>query len=506
MLWLSIYLPLLPLEIFEQDGNNTCKNNIAILEKNKILLCNKAAKKQGIEKGLNRASALAICNSLTFIERDLNKEKKVLANLAELAYQFSSQVVMYSSNQNQHSLLLEVSGSQRLFSGIKNLTHLIHQQLNKNTLTHCGFSHCFGIGETPIAAQLLARFHYHSDHKSNGLINTKNICDAPISLLNCPAADIQHCEHLGLKTVGNILQLPKSALAKRFNHAFITQLEKLNGETPDLQHFFVPPDFFIREMFFIDGLRNQAGLKNPIKKLLGMLCTYLQQRQIQTHEIIWEFTRFSKNKQQIPIVFSGAQNNFDALLQLSLMHIENLPLDSPVESITLNSQRFSCIETVNQSLFEKSLPKGSMHLLTDTLTAKLGHNALWQVETSNAHLPEKINQLTPFQSKHKNKFVSTKCTQSLPRPAWLLKKPERLSKSNKGLFKGEQTLHIIRGPERIETVWWENHQRRDYFIARATIAPSNDITPSSSTKIITAFYWIYHDSIQSSWYLHGIYG
>jgi protein ImuB len=58
------------------------------------------------------------------------------------------------------------------------------------------------------------------------------------------------------------------------------------------------------------------------------------------------------------------------------------------------------------------------------------------------------------------------------------------------VFHGE--LQLLRGPERIETGWWDGGDvRRDYYVAR----------DQRGVQL-----WIYHDLREARWYLHGLFG
>ena len=77
------------------------------------------------------------------------------------------------------------------------------------------------------------------------------------------------------------------------------------------------------------------------------------------------------------------------------------------------------------------------------------------------------------------------------RPLWLLPVPESL-----GLINGRPAWHgllaLERGPERIESGWWDGGDvRRDYYRA------SN---PQG------AMLWVYTDLRTQAWYLQGIFG
>lgn len=77
------------------------------------------------------------------------------------------------------------------------------------------------------------------------------------------------------------------------------------------------------------------------------------------------------------------------------------------------------------------------------------------------------------------------------RPLWMLPVPIRLREAQgRPVFQG--ALQISRGPERIETGWWDGGDvRRDYYVAQN----------QRGVQL-----WIYRDLRETRWYLHGLFG
>ena len=82
------------------------------------------------------------------------------------------------------------------------------------------------------------------------------------------------------------------------------------------------------------------------------------------------------------------------------------------------------------------------------------------------------------------------CTRG--RPMWLLAAPQPLE-SQRGRPRHGGALRLLKGPERIESGWWDGGDiRRDYYVAK-------DVTG--------AVLWIYRECDGARhWFLHGIFG
>ncbi|MCD0506260.1 hypothetical protein LPZ50_25070, partial [Bordetella petrii] len=82
---------------------------------------------------------------------------------------------------------------------------------------------------------------------------------------------------------------------------------------------------------------------------------------------------------------------------------------------------------------------------------------------------------------------------ALDRPFWLLDPPVPLRVIQHRPAYAGQALRLVRGPERIESGWWDAALTvRDYFVAEDAAA---------------ARYWIYRerDTEHARWFLHGRY-
>ncbi|NNL11224.1 MAG: DNA polymerase Y family protein [Pseudomonadales bacterium] len=417
----------MPLEVFQPSDKP-----VAVVEQQRVLLCNQAAQNRGIEAGLNVSTALALAGELVLVERDISREQQRLAHLAELVYRFSSQSLPYQNSRGDYSLLLEIGGSLRLFNGLNALLTQLGEQLAGNPLNPQGFSHHFGLAHTLKAAELMARFKpvsKHAAHTENGA-NTANpasnkssaqkdnhqfsrahnqlqLAKVPVALLDCEKVAIAQCQDIGLVTLGDVLTLPQATIAKRFNVAFTRYLEQLQGKLPDPQNWYQPASHFNRELFYIDGLRSHSDLQYPMQQLLQVFCHYLQQRQLSCTSIRWTFTRFSKKKHSLRVHLSRAQANYHNLLELSALQLEQLPLDSPVECIVLHCQQLIPMQQQHLDLFAKPDNSGDFCLLADKLTGKLGSEVLWQPGRHNHHLPEQANAPVPFRPAQLRKASNT---------------------------------------------------------------------------------------------------
>ena len=117
-LWIAIYLPALALQARQDDCD---KQRACVGVEDDPLLRSvasyKAARRAGLIAGQALRSALAVEGELQILERQLEAETALLGQLAHRLLSFTNNV----SLQPPYAVLLEVSGSLRLFGGITSL-------------------------------------------------------------------------------------------------------------------------------------------------------------------------------------------------------------------------------------------------------------------------------------------------------------------------------------------------------------------------------------------------
>ena len=121
-LWLCLCFPNLAIEIFTRDRT---KEAVLITEKKIVVFLNQAARNLGLKPGISVAEALTINESVIFFERNKSREIEKLSQIAQWSYRFTPNV----SIKKPKSVLLELSGSLKLFGGLKK----IQQEINNKS-------------------------------------------------------------------------------------------------------------------------------------------------------------------------------------------------------------------------------------------------------------------------------------------------------------------------------------------------------------------------------------
>jgi protein ImuB len=179
-------------------------------------------------------------------------------------------------------------------------------------------------------------------------------------------------------------------------------------------------------------------------------------------------------------------------------HLNRTVLPAPVTGIKLRAENLqaytghsaSLLITPNsaQSLYSAS---DAFELLLEQLQARLGREAIQQLQLHQDHRPEYVQRFTErSMEKAAERSGMQRALLGQCRPLWLLPKPQPLYCQNRIVYY-QGPVSIIAGPERIESGWWHTKDiRRDYYLA----------TDRNASKL-----WIYKDLTSGKWYLHGLF-
>jgi protein ImuB len=134
-----------------------------------------------------------------------------------------------------------------------------------------------------------------------------------------------------------------------------------------------------------------------------------------------------------------------------------------------------------------------MPALVEHLRARLGAAAVYGIASVSEHRPENAWRVAEpalhADAAEVASLARDRDAEPFRRPLWLLATPESLEQQ-RGRPRRQGPLELLRGPERIESGWWDGADvARDYYVAR----------DSRGSRL-----WIYRDV--RGWFLHGVFG
>ena len=474
-LWLALQFPHLPLDLVTRGHEQCCDLPVAISDndkrKQRVLDCNRAAADAGIRPGLPINAALGLLSSLQIVPRDTQAEHAALQRLAGWCYQYSSRVTIVPERA---SLLLEVGASQRLFGSAEELAKRLNGEL-----LQLGYHLRTGTAPTPEAAHLAARHGLHITCSSDIQSQLQKL---PLDSLAAGQGKMPELEKMGFRSLGEILRLPRKAMARRMGPATVDYLDRLTGARPDPQLPWQPPEHFSSGMDLAAEISNNQALLFPLKRLVSELCGVLRARDRGIQELHICLRLDSKknppDEEHLRLGLQQVTRDESRILLLLRERLERLRLPHPVRHIQLNAGQLLAFEAQQEALFRDNpdLSEQPVLPLLERLRARLGTAAVSGLKGVEDHRPEYSWSVRELDE-------PADCTAMPHRPVWLFTRPQRCRIDE---------YRVLAGPERIEAGWWDDHDcRRDYFIVRDRSG---------------CIFWAFHEyKPEPGWYLQGIF-
>ncbi|HCJ30796.1 MAG TPA: DNA repair nucleotidyltransferase [Pseudomonas sp.] len=442
MLWACILLPQLAMDGVLRSRADA-EAPLALLsgtpQRRVLQAVNPAARALGLKPGQSLIAAQALTHAFATADYDLAAIERWQQFLAAWAYGFSSQVSLHYPR----CLLLEVQSSLGLFGPWPRLEARLREELD--TL---GFQHRITLAPNPAAARALANVH-----DGLAVMDTETLHRVlgplPVERIGLPREVTTAFARMGLRTLRQVLTLPRDGLARRFPAETLRHLDTLLEYRPLGLDFYRPPDRFDARIELNFEVESHQALLFPLRRLTGDLAAYLAGRDSGVQRFTLQLEHRNLADSQVPVGLLSAERDPAMLFELTRGRLEHLQLPAPVLAVRLIAHELPAFVPEHRQLFEER-PQQSLpwEQLRERLRARLGDDAVQGLSARADHRPE-----CAWQPQHvaQNELSPT----TSPRPGWLLAEPKPLY---------EASLRILTGPERIESGWWDGSDvRRDYY-------------------------------------------
>lgn len=466
-LWIYLHFPQLQL-----DGlhlSMACDQNtpIAIIDVSSNRICQVSSKAHalGVKLDMGLASASLMYPDLKLHEYNREIEQTQLQSLANQLYVLTSDIVIIPPQ----GLALRAQNMLHLYGGLAQYWSVIEQCLQANKLHYIAAS-----AYTIQAAKLLALndIHLISSSKSN-IAKALNHC--ALNKSDIDKLDQVKLARVGIKHYADLLNIPNNDLANRVSRVSMSIINELSGKQASRYRFYQPSEHYQQSIELLYDINVCDKLLPVIKKMLDALSEFLFLRNAHTLSIDIQYVQrehesLIQSYQSIRPIYKSHD-----WLEIITLQLENTQFNSPVYSLILHCEKYEVANYGNSDMFDKK----STHIATLSLMArlqsKLGKQALARPFFVDDFRPEMANSTEALHNTTRHKPSSS---WQYDRPGLLLEQPHVLS----------EEVNVIKGPERIHTGWWSDHQiNRDYYIAQC----------KNGQQL-----WVYKTPKQG-WYVHG---
>jgi protein ImuB len=445
-----------------------------------VIAANRQAHLCGIRRGCKLNSARALAASLRVFERSHHREQSNLESLAAWAHELTPRVCV----EPPETLLLEVSGSIRLFQGLAAIKQKIDAEVEKR---HESWRLC--AAPTSLAALWLVRSGAREDVLSLDSLAGR-LGALPLRVTRWPIETLELLEDLGARTLGDCLRLPREGFARRIGVQYLHDLDRALGRLFDWREEFVPRTHFHARRELYQESSDCAVLMVAIEQIVDDLVLELRRRQAQVRSvrILFEHVQHPPTRERFDWVAPAHER--DRLLHLLRDRIERIVLPAPVIGLSVTTGALQALQSPPAELFDKKPIETLAHVLIERLRGRLGTDAIFGMRATAEHRPEHA-----WTKSAANPAIARTPQVLSPwagdRPLWLLPMPLPLASHDaRRYYQG--ALELRSSAEIIESGWWDEQDvRRDYFVA----------VSSRGQRL-----WVYRDRDTHDWHLHGLFG
>ncbi|MEQ4314797.1 DNA polymerase Y family protein [Pseudomonas tremae] len=443
MLWACVLLPQLALDGVmrrRSDPDEPLALISGSAHRRVLQTVNPAARALGLRAGQSLTAAQALVPGFATVVHDPADTEQLQQLLAAWAYGFSSSV----SLKYPRVLLMEIESSLKLFGP----WHVFEARLREE-LTKQGFRHRIVVAPNPIAARMLANMHdglsIDCPHELR-----RTLEQMPLDRIGLSREAATAMTRMGLRSVRQVLALPRDTLARRFPASVLQHLDTLLGERPVALECYTPPDFFDVRIELNFDVESHQALLFPLKRLIADLALFLAGRDSGVQRFALHLEHVDGPESVVPVGLLSAERDPSMLFELARGRLEQVLVASPVRAVRLQARDLPDFVPTHRELFDERVQQTlPWEQLRERLRARLGDESVCGLRAQADHRPE-----CAWQPQSTSKPVLP--ARGVTRPGWLLREPLPLP---------VHATRIVAGPERIESGWWDGGDvRRDYYL------------------------------------------
>ena len=460
-----------------------------------VMSASRRAMQAGVTEGMRLADARAIEPALEAWDADPARDGKALGAMADWCERYTPLV----SLDPPHGLFLDITGCAHLFNGEQALASDVALSLRQ-----IGYEAYAGVAGTTGAAWAAARYFGRWQAPVTIIPDAETrpaLEKLPVAALRLPEECQTTLQRLGLRRIGDLYAIPRSALGKRFGAAVLQRLDQALGELDEpLSPRRPAPHYAVRQAF-AEAISSPDSITVATRSLIERLCNMLGEdgRGLRSADLVW--WHVDGNTGRLSIGTSTPVNKPKPLLRLLAERLDRLDPGFGIEAMALHATCTDRMPERQDGLEQAGTRQADLAGLVDSLANKLGPEAVRSLLPQQSWIPERA--VLPRSGRPRgapSTWQADRCRplRMLPRPlpveavAVLPDEPPSLLR-----WRG-QAHRIVQadGPERIEGEWWrETVPYRDYY----------RVEDEHGHR-----YWVYRagpyqPDCPPQWYLHGMF-
>ena len=428
-----------------------------------------AAERLGLRRNMALAQARAMHPDLTAVPEDAAADAHLIDAIADWCGRYTPLVAADPPD----GILLDIGGCAHLFGGEEKLRDDLVARMHS-----FGFTARAAIAPTIGAAFAAVHFSQTISQKA-GIAEGEEreaLAPLPLAALRLSPETVAALARVGLKRIGDIVDMPRAPLAARFGADLIRQLDRALGREHEPLSPRLPIAPYVAEQMFAEPIAREEDVLATVERLAARLKQSLAAHGDGARRIELALFRTDGAVKRIAAGTSRPLRDPQAIRALFVERLAALG-DDIDPGFGFDLARLSVLTAEpcpDEQLGLGGADDDEIDRLVDRLSARLGARRVSRLIAQDSHIPELAAATVPAQASAAaepgwdafRRFSAR--VELAPRPLRLLPKPEPIEAiatvpdGPPVRFRWRRALHEViaaEGPERIEGAWWSEARR-----------------------------------------------
>lgn len=503
---LSLWFPRLAAERVERMRSDTLPLPLAVVDEVKgaqvLTSLSVGAVAAGLSVGQSLRDATAICPGLLTVTADPLSEARFLAVLRRWAGRFSPWV----AEEPPANLTIDLTGTAHLFGGEAAVLAKVAEDCAELGLTVRA-----AIADTPGAAWGLARYARSTaaplrsgdaiDQEARATRSraakrrgwerggdppralaakgaesaviappgrlVEALSDLPLAALRLEAEVVDRLMRLGLRRVGDLIVLPRAALARRFGAETLRRLDQAMGIEPEPVSPARPAMHFAVRLTLPEPIGLRSDVEAALDRLLRPLCQKLRLQARGARQIALQAFRADGGVVAVEIGLARPADTPERIRPLLHLKLDQIDAGFGIDCLRLEVLAHEALSPqqhrgqLDATAVALAPGRANSHALDDLigrLGARLGQEAITRLHPSDSHIPAKSAQvlMAAWSRPHDGPWPLPCAERPLimfrPEPVDAPAQPEVPQTFR--WRRRDFALRMAAGPERLQPEWW----------------------------------------------------
>ena len=292
------------------------------------------------------------------------------------------------------------------------------------------------------------------------------LADLPLPALRLSAEAVEGLNRLGLRRVGDILDLPRAALARRFGTDTLRRVDQALGLEPEPVAPARAPLHFATRLTFPDPIGLAADITAGLDRILPPLCDKLRATARGVRRLRLEAYRSDSTVVRVEIGLARPADRVEAIRPLILLKLDSIDPGFGIDCLRLEALETEPLHPVQhrghgEASAAASARQSVDHALADLISklgTKLGVENVTRLHPGESHIPEKSAQIltAAWSDPHPAPWPQPRAPRPLtlfhPEPVTAPQDPTPPAQFR--WRRRDLTTRVAIGPERISPEWW----------------------------------------------------